>query len=284
MKTRIIVGVLCALFAIGCLVGIGYGYVAYIAIIEAAVSVLSVHEIMGVSGCKNKILTSLYMLIAAFVPFYVSFDLGWFIPFTALTMVAVLVIASLLLMLKMYAKTRFENVAIGLFACLAIPNSLACLSRVVTLCDANSAVLTRANAVYLLLMSMYCAWLNDTFALFVGMKFGKHKMSPNISPKKSIEGALGGIVGTTLFAVATFLICDNFYFKLHNLKLWMVIIGIPVLCVMGICGDLAASVIKRNYGVKDFGTLLPEHGGATDRIDSFLLTLPTVYLILTFIL
>ena len=127
---------------------------------------------------------------------------------------------------------------------------------------------------------MYAAWLCDTFAYFIGSKFGKRKLAPKISPKKSIEGAVAGVVGTTVVAVITYFICDHFYFRLDTVNVWMVIFSMLFLTVLGMCGDLSASVIKRNYGEKDFGNLFPGHGGVLDRIDSFLFTMPGMYVIL----
>ena len=127
---------------------------------------------------------------------------------------------------------------------------------------------------------MYCAWMSDTWAYFVGSKLGKHKLAPKISPKKSVEGAIGGVFGTALFCVVTYLICDHFYFYLETLNVWMVLFGSIVLAILGMCGDLSASVIKRNFGEKDFGNLFPGHGGVLDRIDSFLVTMPSLYVMI----
>ena len=134
------------------------------------------------------------------------------------------------------------------------------------------------------IMPMFCAWLCDTFALFIGRSFGKHKMAPKISPKKSVEGAIAGIVGTTVSGMIAFFVCDHFFFLTDTIRWWMVLAYMPVGCIMGMCGDLAASVIKRNYGVKDFGTLFPEHGGAMDRVDSFLFTMPSMYILMNILL
>ena len=115
------------------------------------------------------------------------------------------------------------------------------------------------------------AWGTDTFAYLVGIKFGKHKLTP-ISPKKSIEGSIGGIVGSTLIAI----IYTYFINKICNAGIsYLEITGIAVvLSVLSQIGDLAASSIKRYVDIKDFGKIIPGHGGMLDRIDSILFIAP----------
>ena len=124
------------------------------------------------------------------------------------------------------------------------------------------------------------AWGTDTFAYLVGIKFGKHKLTP-ISPKKSIEGSIGGIVGSTLIAI----IYTYFINKICNAGIsYFAITGIGVaLSVLAQIGDLAASSIKRYADIKDFGKIIPGHGGMLDRIDSILFIAPFAYFLLTMI-
>lgn len=124
------------------------------------------------------------------------------------------------------------------------------------------------------------AWGTDTFAYLVGIKFRKHKLTP-ISPKKSIEGSIGGIVGSTLIAI----IYTYFINKICNAGIsYLEITGIAVvLSVLSQIGDLAASSIKRYVDIKDFGKIIPGHGGMLDRIDSILFIAPFAYFLLTMI-
>lgn len=124
------------------------------------------------------------------------------------------------------------------------------------------------------------AWGTDTFAYLVGIKFGKHKLTP-ISPKKSIEGSIGGIVGSTLIAI----IYTYFINKICNAGIsYLEITGIAVvLSVLSQIGDLAASSIKRYVDIKDFGKIISGHGGMLDRIDSILFIAPFAYFLLTMI-
>ena len=130
-----------------------------------------------------------------------------------------------------------------------------------------------AVLVWLIFLS---SWGCDTCAYCVGMLIGKHKMAPVLSPKKSIEGAVGGVVGAALlgviYAVAT-----------HGAMLeYAVICGVGALISM--VGDLAASAIKRNQGIKDYGKLIPGHGGILDRFDSVIFTAPVIYYLAKMIL
>lgn len=279
MKTRIITGISASLFAISCLVGVGFGHVNFLSIIIAVLSAIGVHEVASVAKCKTKPVIALAMAFAAAYSPFLAFEIDKYIVIPKSAIMTVYIIAMLLLMLKFYNTTRFEHVALLLFISIAVPASLHTLILLPKLCEANPHIFRRSQEVFMILCAMYCAWLSDTFAYFIGSKFGKHKLSPKISPKKSVEGAVAGVVGTTLVAAVTFLICDHFYFVLDTIKLWEVIVGTMVLCILGMFGDLSASVIKRNYGEKDFGSLFPGHGGVMDRMDSFLFTMPSIYLI-----
>lgn len=280
MKVRVIVGISCAIFAIGLLVLFGFGYGAYVGIIATFFTGLATHEVMNVSGCKNKVLNAIATATAVVTTLYISFDLGRYVGKYLYVGLGIYALAILILMLKMFETTRFENVAIAVVTSFGIPMAACSLFETVRFMDSRPDLFCRSNAIFCLLMAMFAAWLNDAAALFTGRAFGKHKMSPKISPHKSVEGAIGGILVTTVFSFAAWLICNHFYFSTDTIKWWMVLVCVPVLCVMGILGDLTASAIKRNYGVKDFGTLFPEHGGAMDRIDSFLFSMPATYLLI----
>lgn len=126
------------------------------------------------------------------------------------------------------------------------------------------------------LFTLLVTWFNDTSAYFVGIKFGKHKLSPKISPKKSVEGSLAGLAGGILAALIIGL--------LFHKPLWlMAVMGIIVVGA-GQFGDLVESIIKRNAGVKDSGSFLPGHGGVLDRIDSLLTAAPLVYYMVIYLI
>ncbi|HHT50412.1 MAG TPA: phosphatidate cytidylyltransferase [Eubacteriaceae bacterium] len=131
------------------------------------------------------------------------------------------------------------------------------------------------NGSYLVWLVFIIAWSTDTFAYFIGIKFGKHKLIPAISPKKSIEGSIGGVIGSLLSCT----LYGAYLYKFHNIYIPLynyIILGI-VSSILAQFGDLTASFIKRNYNVKDFGNIFPGHGGILDRFDSILFTAPIVY-------
>ncbi len=113
--------------------------------------------------------------------------------------------------------------------------------------------------------------MTDMFAYYVGINFGKHRLAAKISPKKSIEGALGGIFFAVLFAVGYIYLFNLDSIGNINLNIWKSIILIIVISVFGQVGDLVASKLKRGYGIKDFSNLFPGHGGVMDRFDSAIL-------------
>lgn len=122
------------------------------------------------------------------------------------------------------------------------------------------------------------AWGSDTGALIVGKLFGKHKLTPRLSPNKTVEGAVGGVIVaallTTLFGVLIFQTRET---DISSLILKFTLAG-SVCAVFSQLGDLFASAVKRNTGIKDFGRLLPGHGGILDRFDSVLFTAPALYI------
>lgn len=123
---------------------------------------------------------------------------------------------------------------------------------------------------YLYLLTFIGAWIPDTFAYFTGVLFGKHKLIPDVSPKKTVEGAIGGVAFCVLAFVGFALLYNNLW-RIEGegaLPIWlMAVIGL-VTAVVSMVGDLTMSLIKRHYDIKDFGKILPGHGGFLDRFDS----------------
>ena len=134
--------------------------------------------------------------------------------------------------------------------------------------------------VYFVWVIFISSWISDTCAYCVGMLFGKHKLAPVLSPKKSIEGSIGGIVGSAIVgAIFGYFIVEQVITKQQVTWIFALIGAIG--SVVSQIGDLAASAIKRNYEIKDYGKLIPGHGGIMDRFDSVLVTAPMIYFLFT---
>ncbi|MGL9815570.1 MULTISPECIES: phosphatidate cytidylyltransferase [Enterococcus] len=139
----------------------------------------------------------------------------------------------------------------------------------------QNLVTARADGLAILLFAFFIVWATDIGAYMVGRKIGKHKLWPDISPNKTIEGAIGGIVSSVVVAVVFFLVQPQVF--QHNL-VTMIIFTI-IFSIVGQFGDLVESAIKRHYGVKDSGNILPGHGGILDRFDSMLFVFPMMHLL-----
>lgn len=146
-------------------------------------------------------------------------------------------------------------------------------------------LLVRSNEVY----GAWSIWLifivafgSDTSAYFVGVNFGKHRLAEKLSPKKSIEGSIGGIVGAIILCVIYGIILLNLGELSDSVILLIFALIGGVGSILSQIGDLAASAMKRQNNIKDFGTIMPGHGGILDRLDSIIFTAPFVYYILRF--
>jgi len=130
----------------------------------------------------------------------------------------------------------------------------------------------------ILLVGLIWVWGADTFAYFAGKKFGKNKLAPKISPGKTIEGVLGGTIGVTFLA----LICA-YMIDLPKDKWIYWVLGAAFISLISVVGDLYESLLKRNVGIKDSGTILPGHGGVLDRVDGVVAALPFYYLLVNWL-
>lgn len=133
------------------------------------------------------------------------------------------------------------------------------------------SIIIATGGIYYLLLILNFSSVCDMGAYFVGVSMGKTKLCPAISPKKTVEGAIGGIVSSIIVSLIIVL-CYGYYDRI----LLTLLLTIP-LCIAGMVGDLFASVIKRKVGIKDYGNLIPGHGGVLDRVDSMLFISPLIF-------
>ncbi|MDD3346515.1 phosphatidate cytidylyltransferase [Oscillibacter sp.] len=168
-------------------------------------------------------------------------------------------------------EVRFFHITAGIFAVVVIPYAFSAFVRM------EDAGIHRSY----LLLPFILSFMSDTGGYFAGRAFGKHKLAPKVSPKKTVEGSVGGVVGNVLGAVAFTFVMDRFLGGGIGYGP-MVLLG--VLCSAAAqVGDLSFSLIKREFGIKDYGHLFLEHGGVLDRFDSVLFVTPLIEIVLSFV-
>jgi len=193
------------------------------------------------------------------------------IPEELSTLMIPLVIAILFFkVIKTEMQTNFGDIAISSFGIFYVIGFISFIPLIYAL----------ENGKILIWYIAFAAWGTDTFAYLIGCKFGKHKLTP-ISPKKSVEGSIAGVIGNVIIS----LIYTYSINKTGDMEIsYLAITGLSIiLSILAQIGDLAASSIKRYIGIKDFGNLIPGHGGMLDRIDSILFIAPFAYFLLMLI-
>lgn len=168
-------------------------------------------------------------------------------------------------------KLPFETVSLCFFAGSVLPLLLGAVVRIHAMEDGRIFVL----------IPFVIAFLSDTGAYFTGLKFGKHKLAPVISPKKTIEGVIGGVV-TAVLGMVIYCLFLEVLFGMDVNYIYALLYGI-LGTAAGVFGDLCFSVVKRTAGIKDYGNLIPGHGGVLDRFDSMMLVGPVVEVLLLLI-
>ena len=139
--------------------------------------------------------------------------------------------------------------------------------------------LNERDGIFLVVFACAAAWLADTGAYFTGVFFGKHRLCPEISPKKTVEGFVGGVICGTGLSVLLSYIYQIAFSNGGRVNFAVVALCAFLAAFAGTLGDLTASVLKREYGIKDYGKIMPGHGGVLDRFDSVFLTAPLTYLL-----
>lgn len=250
-------------------------------IITAAVSAMAAYEFTKAAGAKSKLLFTITSAANALTVLLVGFGIN--VPHVSV-LYSFYVLLMLCITVVFHEKIKYIDTVAAIFASVALPYSLSCFIRLNNIGDYIDGY-THLEGIYLVLMALSCSWLTDVFAFAVGRKLGKHKMTPKISPKKSVEGAVGGVVITAAVNAVVLLVFSLISQKMgrgafmdeSNLKYLYIIPISMVLSVISMFGDLAASVLKRNVGIKDYSNILHGHGGIMDRFDSTLFVLPVLY-------
>ena len=251
----------------------------------AAMCAIGAWELMrAAAGEKGRPLIPLAVIAAALVPVCVYLEESIAnaaltalpeLPFVGL-LGAVFIFVAFALAIHRYDEERgipFAAVTCAIFAGLVFPLMLSCLLRL---------RMMPAIGMLNVFLPLAISFGSDTFALFAGMLCGKHKLAPKVSPKKTVEGAIGGLIGG-MFGMAVMMFVGAAVISDAYLGPREVVLFGVIGCVISQIGDLSFSVIKREFGVKDYGNLLPGHGGILDRFDSVTFAAPAVWLVLQFL-
>ena len=256
-KTLLISGIVQVALAI---LFVGKGGVLLFAV-TAVISLIGLFELYRALSLDGKPLAWIGYLTA--VSYYAIL---WF---EGQQFITLMIIASLMLLMAVYVFTfptyRTEEITGAFFGVCYVPVMLSFLYQTREMDDGTFTV-------WLIFLS---SWGCDTCAYCAGMLFGKHKLAPVLSPKKSIEGAVGGVAGAALLGLAYGLVLGTHMEEFDN-PVVACAISCAIAAVISQIGDLAASAIKRNHDIKDYGHLIPGHGGIQDRFDSRLLTAPAI--------
>ncbi len=256
-KTRLLSGIVLVIVLIAT-VGLG-GYVLFTVL--GIISLIGLSELYKVVDVHNKVL-GVTGYIAALAYYAVLF-------FGHMEYVTMLAILFLVLMMAVYVfafpNFRAEQVMTVFFGLFYVAVMLSYIYQTRNLPDGGIVV-------WLIFLS---SWGCDTCAYCVGVLIGKHKMAPKLSPKKSVEGGIGGVAGAALLGVLFALAMNHWGGADVNPLHYAVICGAGGMISQ--VGDLAASAVKRNHDIKDYGTLIPGHGGILDRFDSVIFTAPVIY-------
>ena len=247
MKQRVISGILIALITILCAYFGSY-------LLEAVllfIAFYGCYEYIKISSKRFDILLYSVMLISVLLMRYLHQYSLQIILFEMLLLLAIGVF---------YEKENFEHIVTILLMSIIIGFGIYNISHL--------QIINKWLLGYIFIIS----YITDVFAFFVGLKFGKHKLNERISPKKTIEGSIGGWLFGFLISFLWAM-----YFNYFSLSKYLFIIASLFLPLVSQVGDLVFSMIKRYYGVKDFSNLIPGHGGILDRFDILLVVLPIVF-------
>ena len=276
MKTRVIT----AIVGIIVLIGVMFTFNTLIFnLVIAAITLIAIHEIYSALGFEKKD----WLMYAVLVPYTLLVMTSNYQVMRRLVMpMSFLLVTFYAIYLVVRNGTISYQKASGLLV----------FSGIVIFCFYSFVLLKEPygyDAVFFILLILCFAWGGDTCAYFAGRAFGKHKLCPVVSPKKTVEGAIGGVLGTMVFGVIITLVYSVAAnrmeaFTRSNIGVSMYVIIALLACVaavLGIYGDLFASVVKRQCGIKDYGTIFPGHGGILDRFDSVMFIAPFVTMVIT---
>ncbi|MBO5909073.1 MAG: phosphatidate cytidylyltransferase [Clostridia bacterium] len=285
MKTRIISGIVIAAVVVAVLIvgmtaqplviTVFLGLLSAVAVFELLCNVAKINNLFSLAVSSLFSLVYIFFKDSAFKQLIDkkfiesqqqgNLESGWkymrmHIEDICFAIVAVFVLLAVVAILKNHKKLGLAQIVSLVAMPIIISSAFLCLGSII---NGN-------NGIYYLLLLINFSSVCDMGAYFIGVNFGTHKLCPEISPKKTVEGALGGILSS---------IVVSFLFTLiFNVNKAYILIPLTLIfCIIGMLGDLFASAIKRSVGIKDYGNLIPGHGGILDRLDSVLFIAPLLY-------
>ena len=238
-------------------------------VVVSGLAMIALHEVLWSTGfVKNPKISGLAIVLAGLIPFWVFVGERMLPALVTLFLSVVLLFA---VAMKSHYTVTMEKMGGSFFLSIVIPYFLSTFIRIREMPDWR----------YYILLPFVVAWLSDAFALFAGMAFGKHKLAPELSPKKTVEGAVGGVAGSvaaTLIYGFVMSACFGAAAVRYGLLILYALLG----AVVAQFGDLAFSYIKRQYDIKDYGTIFPGHGGVLDRFDSVIFCAPLLEILIVY--
>lgn len=270
MKARVLFGV------IGFVAVLLALYVFPPIVLEIAVALLCLFATYEVLGATRLVHNRLELLLCLLVS--VGLAVGHFsvLPLDLQDVVQglifVLLVGSFAIELKFHDSMNVSQVSWGFFGALIVPYLMLSLLRIFQMDFLPIGDTDLQIGQFIVLLPLLAAWGADTCALFAGMFFGKHKLAPVVSPKKTVEGAVGGVIGGAVLVLLAALLMNTFLDL--DMPIWAALVLGGAGAVLGEIGDLSFSIIKRQTGIKDYGHIFPGHGGVLDRFDSVLFVAP----------
>ncbi len=274
MKTRVISGVVIAIVLIAVWTQIFNPiFDIFFGILAAA----ACYEITKAVGLKNKEMQAVAIIFSGVLAVGVIYASKFPISLLCIIYVIFLVIMTVI----HNSEVTFEQVAATVYASFIIPIAFSFAGLIADLYKAYDFI-DKRECVFFIWFAIAGSLFTDVFAQLTGMAFGKHKMTPVLSPKKTWEGSIGGVLCALILNLLWLFIFIKFFAdKPFAIPVWFYILMSPIISFISMFGDLMASFIKRNYGIKDYSNLIPGHGGIMDRFDSVILVMPAFYVMMS---
>lgn len=260
MATRIIT----AFVALAVFFGVVFIKPIYFTAVVAAVILIMLYECFGAQKTSKSVKIIGYISgILLMAGFYTGF---------VVEAVAAVIAMFMITVIALHGKTEHKEIFSVAFLTMYIVTFMYFIVKV-----------RSEYSIFAMLLIFLCAWMTDTGAYFAGVFLGKHKLIPHVSPKKTVEGSIGGIIVCMLSCMLYLFIVNKFWHGMEDMSYLRVALIGAVASVISQLGDLVASAIKRDCDIKDYGNIFPGHGGFMDRFDSVIFIAPFIYYAMTLV-